>query len=181
MAIKALCKLIFHKVKMQKQNYYIGCTGHIKLNRINDFNEQSIRQKVNHAFSVIQKQYSAVLLCGLAYGADTLFAEEAIKCGVKVVAVLPCSQQEFANEQLDGGKKFNALIKCAQSQIEVVNSKNKYLGVSKYIVDNSNELFALWDNKILPLKDENGNDINKGGTFDTIKYAKSQNKNVTLF
>ncbi|MBE7088443.1 MAG: hypothetical protein E7370_02845 [Clostridiales bacterium] len=165
---------------MQKEIYYIGCTGHIKLNRINNFNENAVRQSVKNAFSIIQKNYNAVLLCGLAYGADTLFAEEAIKCGVKVIAVLPCSNQEFAKEQLDGGEKFNNLIKCAHSKVEVIND-SKYLGVSKYIVDNSCHLFALWDNKAIPLKDENGKDINKGGTYDTIQYAKSKNKKITLF
>ena len=33
-------------------------------------------------------------------------------------------------------------------------------------------MIALWDRKVLPLEDKDGNPINRGGTYHAIKLAK---------
>lgn len=42
-----------------------------------------------------------MLYSGFADGADFLFAEEALKCGIDVIAVLPYSWKSFMKEHLE--------------------------------------------------------------------------------
>ena len=55
-----------------------------------------------------------------------------------------------------------------------------YAEASKYIVSKCDKLIALWDKKAIPLVDNNGAPINRGGTFDCIKMAEAQNKEVIV-
>ena len=99
------------------KKYILGCTGHINLLRIQNLNEEELRERIRNYIRSLLKDYAVELYCGLAYGADSLFAEEALSCGVKVYAVLPCQEEEFAAEQPDGGKLFNRLINEAEEVI----------------------------------------------------------------
>lgn len=164
-----------------KQRYIIGCTGHIKLSRLENFNEAKVREKIRERLLLLGEKYCVELRCGLAYGADSLFAEEALSCGVEVCAVLPCPENEFAAEQIDGGVLFNSLIQRAYRIIYEQDNLNRYEGISRNIVQNCNELWAIWDGKILPLTDDRGNDINRGGTYHTILLAQKENKPVYIF
>lgn len=164
-----------------KKKYILGCTGHIKLSRIENFNEQAVRQKIRYHIESLCKTYDVTLYSGLAFGADSLFAEEALACGVKVYAVLPCVAGEFAAEQPDGGVLFNRLIKEAARVTTVRDSNQRYVGVSQYIVNRCDELLAIWDGKKLPLTDAAGNAINGGGTYHTILLAEKAGKNVKIF
>ncbi|MGN1104260.1 MAG: hypothetical protein ACI4QI_05225 [Candidatus Coproplasma sp.] len=163
-----------------KQRYIIGCTGHIKLSRLNNFDEAEVRQKIRKKLLSLCDIYRVELWCGLAYGADSLFAEEALSCGVEVCAVLPCPEKEFAAEQIDGGELFNRLIQKVSSIIIAADTVNRYEGVSKKIVQNCNELWAIWDGKIMPLTDAQGKHINHGGTYHTMVLALRENKSVFI-
>lgn len=163
-----------------KQRYIIGCTGHIKLSRLENFNEAKVREKIRERLLLLGEKYCVELRSGLAYGADSLFAEEALSCGVEVCAVLPCPENEFAAEQIDGGVLFNRLIQRAYRIIYEQDNFNRYEGISRNIVQNCNELWAIWDGKILPLTDDRGNDINRGGTYHTILLAQKENKPVYI-
>ena len=163
-----------------KQRYIIGCTGHIKLSRLENFNEAKVREKIRERLLLLGEKYCVELRCGLAYGADSLFAEEALSCGVEVCAVLPCPENEFAAEQIDGGVLFNRLIQRAYRIIYEQDNFNRYEGISRNIVQNCNELWAIWDGKILPLTYDRGNDINRGGTYHTILLAQKENKPVYI-
>ena len=163
-----------------KQRYIIGCTGHIKLSRLENFNEAKVREKIRGRLLLLGEKYCVELRYGLAYGADSLFAEEALSCGVEVCAVLPCRKNEFAAEQIDSGVLFNSLIKRAYRIIYEQDNLNRYEGISRNIVQNCNELWAIWDGKILPLTDDRGNDINRGGTYHTILLAQKENKPIYI-
>lgn len=160
----------------------MGCTGHIKLSRIHGFDERVVRNAVFEHLQSLRREYGEVVLCcGLAYGSDSLFAEEAIDCGVKLCVVLPCPANEFAAEQPDGGELFNRLFARAESVVLAVDSVNRYEGISRYIVEHCDELLAIWDGRELPLTDENGRGINRGGTYHTILLAKERGKVVRIF
>lgn len=169
-----------HLVKTMKHRYIIGCTGHIKLSRLKNFDEAKVREKVRERLLSLGKKYCVELRCGLAYGADSLFAEEALSCGVNVCAVLPCPEKEFAAEQIDGGVLFNRLIQKVSKIIYAQDGVNRYEGISKNIVQNCNELWAIWDGKVLPLTDDGGRDINRGGTYHTMLLAREENKPVYI-
>jgi len=145
-----------------------GCTGHINLNRIKGFNEEKFCRNLSGFF---KNNPDCSLLCGLADGADMLFAEEALAAGVKLYAVLPCDREEFALEHEDAAR-YGAAIDRAESII-VRPSEPRYVGVMNYIVRNCHTLLALWDG------DETKNAA--GGACDTIMHAIKAGKAVKLF
>lgn len=164
-----------------KKRYILGCTGHIDLSRIKDFDERAVREKIRAHIADLCKTYAVELYSGLAFGADSLFAEEALSCRAKLHVVLPCSADEFAAEQPDDGTLFNKLIKCADSVVIAEDKSDRYVGVSKNIIDNCDELLALWNGQKLPLTDERGNAVNRGGTYHTILLAEQAGKTVRIF
>ena len=164
-----------------KKKYILGCTGHIDLSRIKDFDEQALKERIRSYLQNLCTSYVVELYSGLAFGADCLFAEEAFSCGAKVHAVLPCPAEEFAAEQPDGGVLFHRLIVKAQSVIFAENAKERYVGVSEYIVNQCDELLAIWDGKELPLTDDSGRSVNRGGTYHTILLAEKAGKPVRIF
>ena len=165
---------------MQKE-WILGCTGHINLARIEGFDGEAVRKRISAHIKGLQQHYRVKLYCGCADGADMLFAGEALRCGADLIAVLPCGKEEFASEHSDGGARFLRILGQAE-QILIERDENvRYLQVSKTIVEKCDELLALWDGIELPLKDSEGNDVNLGGTFDTICRAKRSHKKITLF
>lgn len=164
-----------------KKRYSLGCTGHIDLSRIKDFDERAVRDKIRARIAELCKTHAVELYCGLAFGADSLFAEEALSCGAKLHVVLPCSADEFAAEQRDGGALFNKLIRCADSVVIAEDKANRYFGICKRIIDCCDELWAIWDGQKLPLVDERGNAVNRGGTYHTILLAEQAGKTVRIF
>ena len=164
-----------------KKIYILGCTGHINLSRIKNFDERAVRERIRAHIRNLYNSYAVELYCGLAFGADSLFAEETLACGAKVHAVLPCSAEEFVAEQPDGGELFMRLIKKAETVTVVKDDNQRYLGVSKYIVNQCDGLLAIWDGEKLPLTDADGNAINNGGTYHTIILAVKAGKSVKIF
>lgn len=158
----------------------IASTGHINLARIKDFNEAEVRRKIRSRIAELQKDYLVLAYCGCADGADMLFVREVLDCGAGLVAVLPCTAEEFALEHGDGGVEFMRVLAKAKKVLIVRDEKNRYVGVSRTMVQACDELFAIWDGVELPLKDEEGNDINLGGTYDTILRAREAKKVITL-
>lgn len=72
------------------------------------------------------------------------------------------------------------LLGQAVSCTVVEDPQLPYDGASKYLVDECEKLIALWDGKELPLEDEQGRPINRGGTYDCIKRAEAQKKEVIV-
>ena len=128
----------------------------------------------------MQENYKVKAYCGCAEGADLLFAEEILKCGVELVAVLPCSWREFISEHADGGVKLMRVLGQATEVLVEPDGNSRYLKVAETIIKNCDELIALWDGVKLPLKDDEGKDINLGGTYDTICRAQAANKRIKI-
>lgn len=158
-----------------KPLYTVGCVGHIHLERISGFDDKRVRAQVGELFAHLTARYRVRLLCGLADGADRLFAEEALANGVSVVAVLPDSKEQFAAEHQDPSVFWALLAQCA----EVMQTPD-YLAASR-IIAQSDILFAIWDGIALPLADEKGNPIHLGGTYHTILQAQEKHIPIRLF
>ena len=163
----------------EKPEYAVGCTGHINLNRIRRFaeREQQLRFDIRSYFNELKDAYKVTLYCGLANGADSLFAEEAIKCGIDVVAVLPEDWQSYMNEQKDP-RLFMRLLRGTEKTVFCLNG---YVGVMGKLVAISDEILTLWDGIELPLTDGNGNEINRGGTYDLIRNAQLNSIKIKHF
>ncbi|MDE6294301.1 MAG: hypothetical protein K2L88_06760 [Clostridiales bacterium] len=170
-----------YRMHTDKKVYVLGCTGHIDLSRIKGFDEEQARGEIRAYLRKLQNDYDLKLLSGFADGADLLFAEEALNCGLEVIALLPYNWDIYMKEHADNGKKFMQLLGQVREVVIKPHVLTKYFNVSRYIVNECDELLALWDGVKLPLKDEKGNDIHVGGTYDTIVATYAQNKPVKLF
>lgn len=160
-----------------KHDYVIGCTGHKDLVRIEAFDEEKVRGEVRTYLRSIGEKHNLKLYSGFADGADLLFVEEALKCGVEVIAVLPSPWKKYKREHADKGIKFMQLL----GQASEVIIKLGYAEASRKIVESCDELFVLWDEKALPLMGADGKEINRGGTYDTLLIAKSLDKKIKPF
>ena len=155
----------------------IGCTGHRDLTRIPGFSEEQTRREVSRFFQM--QEADTERWCGLADGADMLFAEEALKQGLLLVVVLPCKIEEFMQERLDKAR-FYRLIQQANAVHIKTDTKHRYLGVAYGILDDCDVLCALWDGCETPLY-EGDKEINRGGTYDVIRLAKEASKEIVYF
>ncbi len=172
---------VYRMNNVRKPQYILGCTGHRDLKRIAGFDEERVRGEVRSHIRKLKERYLLQLFCGFADGADLLFAEEALKCGVDVIAVLPCEWREFISEHKDGGVKFMQILGQTKEVRVKPSNINRYVDMSRYIVRQSDEMLVLWDGVKLPLSDENGAEINRGGTYDTMIAAINGSKVITEF
>ncbi len=155
----------------------IGCTGHRDLTRIVGFSEEQTRQRVSQFFQ--EQEGDVEVWCGLADGADMLFAEEALKQRLSLVAVLPCKMEEFMQERLDKAR-FYRLIQQAKAVYIKTDTKHRYLGVAYGILEDCDVLCVLWDGCETPLY-EGDKEINRGGTYDVMRLAKEAGKEIVYF
>lgn len=153
----------------------IGITGHRKFT-----NTTEVRQQIAEFLQEQTKTAEAILaISPLAVGADTIFAEEALKAGIRLRVLLPFALaeygQDFAPNEL---QHLNALIAQAGGGFEVVttladntpDTRNEaYMAIGRKITEASDILIAVWDGKIAH---------GKGGTADVVAYAQAQGKRV---
>lgn len=155
----------------------IAISGHRKF-----LNESEVRDNIALSlqyFQAIDKDLQAI--SALAVGADTIFAQEAIKLKISVRYVLPFELEEYKKDFSPTELLLlQDLLAQNQQQYEVVNSlkdpspetrNEAYLAVGKRLVDDCDVLVAVWDGK-----DAKG----KGGTGDVVAYAHSTGKEVHI-
>jgi magnesium-transporting ATPase (P-type) len=103
-------------------------------------------------------------LSGLAEGADMLVAQEALKLGIDLIAVLPYEKEKYLQSFSDEDNilEFEKLFKKAKER-KVLEKTNEgaYVELAKYLAKHSNILLALWDG--------DRSEIKPGGTADVIK------------
>ena len=112
--------------------------------------------------------------CGMAQGIDTYAAQiliEKMKENplLHLHAALPCPEQD--REWTDEEKKLYAEILSFASTKTIVSpfyTKTCMLTRNRFMVDNSERVIAVWNGSM------------RGGTAYTVRYAKSQNKEIHL-
>lgn len=86
---------------------------------VKDLDEQALRGKIRAYIRSLQERYK-VKACSLCReGADLLFAEEVLKCGVELTAILPCRWQELISEYSDNGERLMNVL--GQTQNVLIN------------------------------------------------------------
>lgn len=101
-------------------------------------------------------------LSGMAGGTDQLFASAALSNNYPLWCLFPYRKDvEYLNAFIDQATR----ITYTQEKY----SKDCYFLRDKYLVDNSDVLLAVWDKKEI------------GGTWFTIKYARSINKPIVFY
>jgi hypothetical protein len=107
-----------------------------------------------------------LVISGLAAGADSLAAEEAIARDVPVLACLPMPREEyekdFSPEEL---VRFGDLLgKCARTVVASPVREHGYVAAGRFITQYSHLLVAFWD----------GDRTDRpGGTYDVIAMRKT--------
>lgn len=102
----------------------------------------------------------------LAAGADQIFAERAIDRGLIHTAVIPSSGYERTFEESVDRERFDRLLsrsKVVRLPADVADPK-AFLAAGRWIVDQVDELLAIWDEKPA---------AGIGGTGEVVSYAMS--------
>lgn len=139
----------------------IGVTGHRKTTMDRDIIIDELRRQF------IARKPETVIT-GMALGFDTHVAFTCIELNIPFIAAIPFEGQHVkwgTADQLN----YSYLISKAKEAIWTDNEGYaawKYIKRDKWIVDHSDSILAYYDHR----KD--------GGTFETIKYAIKQSKEV---
>jgi hypothetical protein len=107
-----------------------------------------------------------VFVSPLAKGADRVAAEEALRLGYSLKAVLPFAQAEYESDFPDAVDEFRWLLERADSML-VLDGDGKYRdrsyeAVGRFVVNNSDLLIAVWDGEWAS---------GRGGTGDIVELA----------
>lgn len=157
-----------------------GC-GH----RTIPMHDEDLKEKIKQILREYQKQYRVVVRTNFAFGADQLIARCANELGITIKAAIPCLYEQYIERIKADAIRYQY---CFTSEDElqmrhllaqVVSLKivpdpdDTYLEASKYIINKSKKMIALWDGVETLLQDENGRLINQGGTWHNICIAKN--------
>lgn len=111
-------------------------------------------------------------LVGMAIGFDTLcfniLEEIRLENKINIIACVPCKEQDKLFN-LSQKKEYQRMLNFADEIIEISKEYTPYCMMKRnaYMVDNSSILIAYCNSK-------------KGGSFNTVKYAKNQNKKIIM-
>jgi hypothetical protein len=143
----------------------IGITGHQRRAGLNwSWTTSTIRSEL------AKRADAAIGLSSLAAGADQVFAQQALDLGMVVWAVLPFEGYErcFAGADLSAYQR--TLARCRVTQLHgAAMTDAAYYAAGKYIVDEADLLFAVWDGK---------QSAGLGGTGDVVAYAKQTGRKI---
>jgi uncharacterized phage-like protein YoqJ len=157
----------------------IGITGHRagKIlggydfpNKTTDLIVKKLRRLYNkYSESILEPNLT--IITGMATGVDQLAAQLAIDMKIPFIAAVPFLGQE-AVWPAQAKQHYKYLLSQAK-EIKIISeggySEPKMFKRNEWIVDNCDRLIAVW-HKTNP----------HGGTFYTIKYAKSIKRNLTI-
>lgn len=113
-------------------------------------------------------------ITGMALGADMLFALAVIKLkregyNIKLHCAIPCRNHN-ENWNQDSKILYNHILKNADI-VKLVSDEDykPYLMQKRneYMVDNADKVIAVWDGS-------------KSGTYNCVKYAEKQNKEIIV-
>ena len=172
----------------RRPNLEIAGTGH------RFFNDDPIKlkERVKEILAEYSKTNNVIVRTCFAYGADQLIAECALELGLTLKANLPMPLEKYIEnvrqDVIAHGRPFteedelrmrHLLAQTAVCKI-VEDSKFTYAEANNYIVNQCDKLIALWDGKEIPFEDQDGRPINRGGTYDCIRMAKANKKEVIV-
>jgi hypothetical protein len=151
--------------------WIIGFTGHRHLQ-----NPEAVAAALRSELAVLQKaEGEMIALSSIAIGADTVFAEEVIRAGIKWIVLLPMSRELFREDftPKEWGRAERLIAQAAEVRVlHGTERPQAYVDGGKATVDESDRLFAVWDGK--PAQ-------GPGGTAEIIAYAKRLGREITLF
>ncbi len=154
---------------MKTDKFYVGISGHRELgdNAVLNF----VHGQIEALLVDLKRNHENIIaLSALAKGADTVFAEIALKLCYKLEVIIPFSDYEEDFDTHESLECYQMLSEKA-SKIHQLRYKNRsneaYLAGGYWIVDNCELLVAVWNGKPA---------VGKGGTGDVVKYARRKKR-----
>ncbi len=155
--------------------YICGITGNRNITDYNDEDKALLNQKIDFILSMlIENLNTKSFLCGMAIGADLMIAKRIIKYrkehneDIKIYSVIPCENQDLKWKDEQKREYREVLKECEPSGYKYgPYTKGCMQRRNRYIVDNSDYVFAILNPK-----------IKRGGTVQTVNYAIKKNKGI---
>ena len=138
----------------------IAITGHrpARLKGQENFIEDWIKDNLN-------KYDCTTAISGMAQGVDQIFARVAAEKDIPLICCYPYRKDFFHQEE----RKILSKAKDIKFISEVYTGNRVYWLRDKYMVDNCDLLFAVWDG------------VEVGGTWLTINYARKIGKPIVYY
>lgn len=146
----------------------VGVTGHQGLD---PGTERQVRATLNLEIS---RRGSVCGVTSLAEGADQLFAEEVLRQGGALLAVIPCENYEQTFQLDETRMAYDRLKGEATEVVELpypAPGEDAFWAAGRKVVDLADELMAVWDGE------PSGG---LGGTADVVVYARRNKVPVTV-
>lgn len=134
-----------------------------------------LRDLAKSALSEYTQDTNVTLLTSLAEGGDRLLAKVALEFNLKVVAVLPANLNSYRQDFPATVDEFDTLLERCDEVVELSGTSwpinaDEYQRAARWMIDRSSDVVCICD------PDGGGA---KGGTLDSIDYAKSNGKALT--
>ena len=165
----------------------VGVTSHRNLL---ESETQAIRARVRDLFAMLHRDFpdlQLTVVSALAQGGDQLVAEEALAAGARLIAVLPMSSAQYAEDFLEASDSARFDVLCASAEVIELPSPGSaeraasapagrerdrlYAQAGVYISNHCHLLLAIWDGK----KSER-----LGGTAQIVNYHLSGAKPTSV-
>ena len=159
------CCVTGHRPNGFPWNYY---------NKMLKQNTLYINSLKNTVLTLIKSGYIN-FICGGAIGVDLDFAKTIVQLRntlypfISLEIAVPCPEQDY--KWSDDDKSIYRLLLSAANRITTVSDKYTSTCMQKrneYMVNNSDIVLAVYNGK------------NKGGTYNTLNYAKKNNKKFII-
>lgn len=154
-------------IKPRKNLTYCG-TGHRPDKLKGGFKNFDFTNLVDFAESILIEIEPKIIISGMALGWDMALAKASINLHIPVIAAIPFDGQ-CSNWYQKDKLIYEEILKNCKNQVIVSSggcTSRKFQIRNQYMVDNSDEVLALWDGS-------------SGGTGNCIRYANSQHKSIT--
>lgn len=163
----------------------VGITGHITLSPLAERTRAGDLPPWSWLEHEIKRELSKlpaplVGISALAAGADQLFARLVLEAGGELEAVIPFTAyrqllQDTARAQFDAlfQQASRTSTRYSQPNVPAGDERDRhYLEAGQMIVDQSEEMFAVW---------ERGRTGLSGATYDIVDYSRQRSRPLTIF
>lgn len=167
-------------ISMISQNEYTACfTGHRPQRFRFKYNEDhsdciKIKKQLEQIIDLLIDKDVTNFISGMALGVDTWCAEIILdkkkeNKQIKLIAAIPCKGQDAMWSQR-AKIRYNNILSQSDSVVYLAEkyTTNCMQERNKYMVDNSDIIIAVYDNK------------KSGGTYHTLEYAKKKELGIII-
>ena len=166
----------------RKPDLVVAGIGH----RFYKDDEKKLKEAVISILKEFMEENRVIVRTGYAYGADQLIAECAGELGITTKAALPLPYEDFIKHVREDAEnnhrtytdedeaRLRGLL-AETAVCKVFNDiYNPFYAAGQYNIDKADKVIAIWDGEKTPLFNEDGAEINRGGTYHCIDMARKK-------